>query len=226
MNDTPLQLYTKIQELVKKDAREQATKVYNDLGTKFGVASIPTHVHDGTDAVQLSDVNSVSGDRHVCLLTLGNPDVVSATGTFTLLGLNVSNMKRIVLYGFGANNADGSPATKRAIINGEAQFGRCYAFTTPSFNLPGVTVLGNTDSVPGVPFTQVCNSMYIDSTTLANNKVFTGNELAGAIDPAYAGPPNPPNLIDLEIISSTYNSITFSYTLEANWQLQAHIIVS
>lgn len=46
-------MYQKIQELVKKEARAQATAVYNELGTRYNVAKVPTHLHNGIDSVPI-----------------------------------------------------------------------------------------------------------------------------------------------------------------------------
>jgi hypothetical protein len=37
--------------------RQIATQVYNELGTKFGVAQIPTHTHNGVDSNQVTSIN-------------------------------------------------------------------------------------------------------------------------------------------------------------------------
>lgn len=39
-----------INESVEEQTTEVATQVYNDLGTRFGVAKVPFHIHNGTDS--------------------------------------------------------------------------------------------------------------------------------------------------------------------------------
>lgn len=48
-----LDLYSGIQELVRNDARLIAEGVYDSKGTKFGVADIPVHTHNGVDTSPL-----------------------------------------------------------------------------------------------------------------------------------------------------------------------------
>lgn len=44
-------------EEIRKIAREEAEKVYKDKGTRFGVASVPTHTHNGIDSVKIPAQN-------------------------------------------------------------------------------------------------------------------------------------------------------------------------
>lgn len=49
----PIELYDAIRELVKKDAELVAGQVYDTKGTQYGVADVPFHTHNGTDASAL-----------------------------------------------------------------------------------------------------------------------------------------------------------------------------
>lgn len=42
--------YGKFQALIEMDARRVATDVYNTLGTRYGVAEVPYHEHNGVDS--------------------------------------------------------------------------------------------------------------------------------------------------------------------------------
>lgn len=149
--------FAKIKEMVRNEARNIATEVYNDLGTRFGVAKIPTHTHNGVDSNQIPSKNLVQGNKYISSITEDTTETVTIGGIF--------NPSTIIFSGFAANNADGTPATKRAILNGQIQFGNCLEFSdlTPPYFV--------TTSGAGQPFLQFSNSMYVDSTTLANNRV-------------------------------------------------------
>jgi hypothetical protein len=47
---TKLEQYQELQAFVRKDAEEAARKVYAEMSTKFGVASVPLHRHNGADS--------------------------------------------------------------------------------------------------------------------------------------------------------------------------------
>lgn len=149
--------FFKIQEMVRNEARQIATEVYNDLGTRFGVAKIPTHTHNGVDSNQIPAENLIQGNKYISSIAEDTTETVTIGGIF--------NPVKIIFSGFAANNADGTPATKRAILNGEIDFGNCLEFSdlTPPYVV--------TTSGTGKPFLQFSNSMYVDSTSLANNRV-------------------------------------------------------
>lgn len=149
--------FFKIQEMVRNEARQIATEVYNDLGTRYGVAKIPTHTHNGIDSNQIPAKNLVQGNKYISSISEDTTETVTIGGIF--------NPVKITFSGFAANNADGTPATKRAILNGEIDFGNCLEFSdlTPPYVV--------TTSGAGQPFLQYSNSMYVDSTSLANNRV-------------------------------------------------------
>lgn len=221
--EDPTALYAKIQELVKNEARQIATEVYNTLGTQFGVAKVPTASYDGVDANRIQYKNIIQGDKYASDISEDTTEVVTLGG--------ISNPTRIVFQGFAANNSitaytlTGSlalaavnatlstnwtrtsgiypvtfsngdvryvtftnastaiswtgglsstatasitvGANKRAIINGEINFGSCFLFTDLT---PPITVSTNG---PGIPFIQSSNAMYVDSNDLTKNRVFT-----------------------------------------------------
>lgn len=43
----------KLLELIRREARAMAEQVYDEMGTKYGVADVPTHMHNGVDSVQI-----------------------------------------------------------------------------------------------------------------------------------------------------------------------------
>lgn len=155
----PLELYVKIQELVQNEARKVATDVYNELGTKFNVAEVPAHTHTGVDTNRVNQKDVIPGSKYTTSLSEDTTETVTLGGVF--------NPSRISFNGFVANNADGSPATKRAIIQGAIEFGPSFEF---SDLVPPITV---STSGSGKSYVQYCNGMFVDSTTLANNRVFS-----------------------------------------------------
>jgi hypothetical protein len=160
-NMDPLKLYDKIQDLVIQDAKKVAQDTYNNLGTQYGVASVPDHGHDGIGSNQINQKDIIANVGYTALFTL------NSTPPLTTLIPAPPNMTRLEIQGFAANNAVVA-ATKRAIINGFAIFGRNYNLYGSSLNGSIVTanILG-----AGLPFIQSCNSMYVDSTSLTNNRV-------------------------------------------------------
>ena len=204
-----VQLFAKIQELVKNEARQEATNVYNELGTKYNVAQVPTHSHNGIDSNPISESDVIPANKHFSGL------VFDTSETITIIGLNTSNIRRISFLGFVANNKS-APATKRAITNGEVQFGRCYEF---SGNGTG-TVAVTTNKV-GTSFVQMSNYMYVDSTDLTKNRVgIGGGSLVYVLDDVGTV------VADLTLDNYDYNSLTFTCTLDTDWKLQGNIIIS
>ena len=55
-----MEKYAEFQAMVQKDARDIATQVYNELGTKFGVAKVPLHAHNGVDSPKLPPSSSTA----------------------------------------------------------------------------------------------------------------------------------------------------------------------
>lgn len=199
----------KLQSMIENISTRIAEEVYQKLGTRYNVASVPTHTHDGVDTIQIPDRNILSAEKN------GSGFVFDTSETIVIRGLNLSNMKRITFLGFAANNADGSPATLRAIINGVAQFGRCYQFSGEGTG----TITVSTDK-PGTPFMQMSNAMYVDSGTLSNNRVsISGTEIANAVNNSGS------SVVSLTLDSYTDNSMTFTCTLGSNWKLQGNIII-
>lgn len=212
--DDNTKLYLKIQELVKNEARQVATEVFNKLGTQYGVGKVPIAVHDGTDTTQINQKNIIPGNKYGTLLQIFD-DGGPLTTTITLGG--IANPTRIFFQGFAANNADGSPATKRAIINGEINFGTCFLFSdlTPPI---AVSTVGS-----GIPFIQSSNSMYVDSTDLTKNRVFT-NPLSFiyALDDT--------GTVIAQCTAITYNNqlglLTITCTVGLNWKIQGAFTIT
>lgn len=49
----PAELFSKIEGMVANVAKQQATAVFNDLGTQYNVGKVPTHMHNGVDSLKI-----------------------------------------------------------------------------------------------------------------------------------------------------------------------------
>lgn len=203
---TRMAKYAEIQAMVQKEARDVATRVYEELGTKYGVAQVPVHTHNGIDSSRVSQVDLIQNIKYASLLTIDS--------STTFIVRNIPNISRLSFSGFAANNAGGGAATERAIINGETYFGKCY-------NLSGTGVSGViTTNVTGTPIVQGSNYMYVDSTSLANNRVgatnlyfvYAGNTAAG--------------VVQLTVDSYRNDSLTLTSVLAAGWQITGFITLT
>ncbi len=205
----PLDLYSKIQTLVINEAKKQAELVYEKKGTKYNVADVPTHSHNGIDSVQLNYKNIIQGNKYITLLVEDVVEDVTIGGIF--------NPTRISFYGFAANNADGTPATKRAVISGEINFGRCFSVSdlTPPIV---VTAIGQ-----AVPFVQSGNSMYIDTTDLTKTRVgASGVNFIYAVDDSAS--------VVAQGTVTDYNNqtgvLSISFTVGTNWKIQGGFTIN
>jgi hypothetical protein len=172
---------------------------------QFNASKIPSHVHNGTDTVKISAVDIIQNVKYSTFIEEDISETFVITNVF-------SNMSKISFAGFAANNADGTSATKRAIINGETHFGRCFKFG------------GSGSSIKVIPQTfnliQSSNFMYVDSTSLTNNRVGATNDnfLAYALD-------NTGSVVaSLFVQSYTNSSISMTVDLATNWKLQGSLI--
>lgn len=95
--ESPLDFYSKIQSLVKNEARKAAEEVYAEKGTQFDVATVPVHIHNGVDAPSLDESSIIPGTKLITGLFSDTSETVTLWGLF--------NPKRISVFGFAANNA-------------------------------------------------------------------------------------------------------------------------
>lgn len=49
----PIDQYAKIKDMVVNESKQQATAVFNDLGTQYNVGKVPTHMHNGVDSLKI-----------------------------------------------------------------------------------------------------------------------------------------------------------------------------
>ena len=57
MKDTKLQKYADIQAMVQQEIRSMFGPLYSQYAKQFGVNKVPTHTHNGTDAVRISEAD-------------------------------------------------------------------------------------------------------------------------------------------------------------------------
>lgn len=83
---TNLENYADIQAMVQKDARDIATEVYREMATKYGVADVPLHRHNGADSPLLD------GTSLIPFVTL--PSTTGGVVATDVLGSQVVNETR------------------------------------------------------------------------------------------------------------------------------------
>lgn len=194
-------------KILEKKIRDIAEQVYaqKTLKSKYSVAQVPFHTHNGIDSTRVNEKDIVLNIRNYVRL------VADETQSFTIR--NIPNVSTIDLQGFAANNADGSPATERAIINGIAKFGRCYNFvgTAP--------VISATSTVVGIPFIQSSNAFYTAQGMSPTFRVSVAPSLAYVTSGAG-------DKVNMVINSYNNGEISVTVTLDTNWKLQVDLIFS
>lgn len=198
-----------IRSIIQDELQKYATR------NQYGVSKIPYHTHNGTDASKIEEKNIIQNKKTSSFLqtTL----VTGGTEVDTIV--NVPNLSSISFLGFAANNAGGGAATKRAIINGLAEIGRCslYADSTTGF-------------IPATPISilQTSNSMYVDSTDLTKNRVTATN--GDLTDSVYTGLfcytiDDTGTELVRTVVTYTNSIVTFTTTIASGWKLQGALIL-
>lgn len=197
---------TNIEDLKMEKMIEK--KIQDFMSRKqFGFSKIQKHEHNGTDTIRVKEKDLLLNAKYNSFL------ICDTSETFTII--NLPNISRVFFNGFAANNADGSPATKRAIINGHAEFGSCYGFfgTGSSISFD--------DSKIGVQLIQGSNSLYIDTSDLTKQRVGSTNQYF-----CYVPDDTGTIVVQVEITNPTASSFTMVVTLASNWKLQGSLIIS
>jgi len=73
-NTTKLEQYERIQAMVQKEIATQFPALYRQEATKYGVASVPLHEHNGLDANKISQANIVPSLRASGSITMATDD--------------------------------------------------------------------------------------------------------------------------------------------------------
>ncbi len=205
MIETNLQKYQEIQAMVRKDATDIAEQVYKDKASQYDVVKAPIHYHNGVDLPAISEVNIIHNSRYSSF-------IISDTTEVFAINKILPNLSRIQFIGFAANNAGGGAATKRAQINGQADFGKCFGFSGS-----GASLVLATSSV-GIPVIQASNYLYIDATS---QRVGAGNEHLVLVNDGTSDVVK----IDVSAVQPD-NSVVFTITLAATWKVQGALIIT
>lgn len=196
---TKLQKYEEMQAMVRKEVETMFPNLFKQYATQFGVNKTPTHTHNGTDSVQIQEVNVIKNIKYNFGIQINTEE------TFYIKA--IPNLKSITFLGFAANNVSVA-ATKRGIVNGKAVFGKCFEFDSA-----GSTVTP-TSSLIGKEISQGSNYMFVDSTSLANNRVgFDSTLLVRVADNTAT------DVATLEVVSYNGKVIGITSTLESDWQI-------
>ena len=182
---------------------------------QYTVSKIASHEHNGTDTIKIKRENIINSVKKTTFLvdtnTTGSPLVIYDTIP------NIANVNNITFMGFVANNASTS-ATKRAIINGQAEIGICQGFSdaTTLINLPQNVI-------------QMCNFMYIDQTDLTKNRVGATNGDITTQNPfgyfTFVTDDTGTNVVKT-VVSYANSIISLKTTLAAGWKLQGALIIT
>lgn len=117
---TKLEKYEEIQALVQKEIQTQFPHLYDQYATKFGVAQVPLHTHNGVDANKISQSNvipSLRASGSIKFATDATRYTVQLTGSPT----------SVTFYGNAVRKTAGV-IDIRAHIVGSAQLGPSYFF--------------------------------------------------------------------------------------------------
>ena len=192
--------------------QEQFDKAIKDYATtnQYGVSLIPSHLHNGMDTNRINQTDIIPIPGYTSFFT------ENVSETFLLQ--NVPNVTRLEFSGFAANN-NIAPATKRAIVNGKVYFGKYYTYSG-SGTIISVSATNN----QAFQILNSGNSMYVDSTNLANNKV---SATTGIFNPA-TGDNGFVTVVDetgsivasMGVSSYAGNTITIVTHVATNWKIQ------
>lgn len=210
MQKTKLQQYQDIQGAVQQEIKTMFPQLFKQYATQYGVNKTPVHTHNGTDMVRINESdlnNNIKYGFGINVQYTGAPETIKMRA--------IPNMSSVTIVGYAANNM-AAPATKRAIYQGHAAFGRCYTFSTT-----GVTVTP-TVTVTGVNIVQGCNSLYTDSTDVSKTRVsFASTQIINIADDTGT------TIITMTIDSYDQNIIQLTANITpVNWQLFFSIIMS
>lgn len=181
------------EQQIRKIVKDEMEQNY-----RSGSPRIPPHQHNGNDNLKISSGNIIPS-------IVGNATIISVESEiFTIK--TIQNPSTVMFNGWAANNAGGGGATLKALITGSAQLGPGYNFISFSNSL----------LVPGkkVNIIQGCNSIYIDTTNLANTRVaLDSGDLVMVTDGTN-------QVAKATVLSYGNNSVTIQTVLSTNWQIQ------
>ncbi len=208
-----------IKKLVEKVANETYDKRQSE--DQFRVSKIPFHTHNGTDSSQISERDLILNSTNFFGLILTPDGTGGDLETFRVVIRNVPNISRMTLFAIAANNAGGGSASEKAMINGTAEFGRCFTFEGFGDSIELTT---NTN---GIPFVQMSEYTYLDEGALSDVQVGVNPQFL-----AFAATGGT-TLASIEIISYTNSSIILEAQIRqasvdpnVGWKLTANVIIT
>lgn len=193
----------------EEQIRQIAKDVYNELGTKFGVASVPAHIHDGVDTNQITQKNVIQNPCYATFIT----ENVSETFTIT----NVPNLRQATFTGI-AYDSSATPATKKGLVTGTATFDNTFSIVGA-----GTTVFPDTSIANA--YVQTANCIYVDTSALNKTTVSTvGGTTTGFIvrvenDLAAV-------VASLQIISYFNGVLAITSSVATNWIIKGSLILT
>lgn len=181
-------------------ATRQSSDVFSSLQTS-------SHVHNGVDSPRINQKDLALGTKFQlqCQLIPGG-----TTDFFTLSG--VSNPTSMTFYGFAANNAGGGGATKKATVNGRADFGPCTISLSTS--------LSGGANFP-VDFIQCSSATYFDTSALNKTTV-----LISGLNLVYVADEAGTLRASITVTSFDNQSITMTGFVDTGWQIQGNFFIS
>lgn len=176
---TKLEQYAEIQGLVRKEIETMFPQLYSQQATKYGVAKVPLHVHNGFDAPQIKQSNIIQSQ--------------AASGSITMS----TNGQR---YEIGLNIKPGSPFTPSTIrFNGIA----VHSTTSPAIT-PDIRSLVCGDAFLGPSFYLQPESS--SSVTIGGNpQVVIQSSSYILVNNSGAGPATQASVSEGHIVSVTFN---------------------
>jgi hypothetical protein len=147
---TKLEAYQDIQAMVQKEVETMFPKLYAEQATKYGVAKVPLHTHNGLDAPFIPGNNVVPGLRASGSITMATDGATYELGA-------PFKPSSVWFYGTAIHRTGGSIDIRCTIV-GNAQLGPTYYFQPQS----------STSVKTGGPLQNVIQSssaLLIDSST-------------------------------------------------------------
>lgn len=190
--------------VTEDEARKIAEKVYSEKATQYGVATVPSHVHNGLDANQVSQDDIIPKQN-----ALGNITMATDGRTYRF-GLT-SNPNIVQFIGIAFYNSGG--ITKRAHVQGFASLGSNYKFVDDG--------TGNSVSPGPVQNIIQCSSMIsiVDGMSPTVNVVSSEENIvyvvAGGSQVAVA-----------TITSYNERNLFVHVILAANWTIQGNFVIT
>lgn len=225
---TKLQQMKDLEPLMRKIAQEEAEKTYKTNATKYGVAKVPLHKHNGLDSPQISQSNIVPTLRasgSIKLATDGQQYTINLTGS----------PSHILFYGNAVHRTAGTVDVRTQVI-GSAELGPSYFFQPES-----TTTTSPSDVIGNV--IQSGSYLLVETTTPQVNTSATEGHLVQVIYTGSIGTKLTDNIVAQITIPNPWTKgldAGFDYSnkgyglgyiyldvdLATNWEINGNFVVS